>query len=285
MELRSQGRVLDLSTPQVMGILNVTPDSFSDGNRYRQLDAALQHAAEMVAAGATLIDVGGESTRPGAADVSDQEELDRVIPVVERIATELDVWISVDTSKASVMQASVTAGAHLINDIRALLEPGALAVAVEAQVPVCLMHMQGAPRTMQLAPHYADLIGDIRTFFAERIQACVEAGLSRDLLVLDPGFGFGKSLEQNYELLGRLAEFHDFGLPLLIGMSRKSMIGNLLERPVDARLAGSLAAHLYGVSQGAQILRVHDVGETVDAVRVFQKAADYGSFKQQGLRV
>ena len=275
MQLHSQGRTLDLSTPQVMGILNVTPDSFSDGSRYQAIDAALQHAAQMVAAGATLIDIGGESTRPGAADVPVDEELSRVIPVVERIARELDVWISVDTYKAAVMQASIEAGAHLMNDIRALLEPGALEVVAAARVPVCLMHMQGVPRSMQSAPHYDDLFGEIDTFFQARIDACLAAGMAREQLLLDPGFGFGKTLEQNYQLLGNLRHFHQFDLPLLIGLSRKSMLGNLLQRPVDQRLAGSLAGALCAAGQGAQIIRVHDVAETVDALRVFTMAASY----------
>lgn len=277
MQLHSQGRTLDLSRPQVMGILNVTPDSFSDGSRYQALDRALQHAADMVAAGATLIDIGGESTRPGAADVPVEEELARVVPVVERIARELDVWISVDTSKAAVMQASIAAGAHLMNDIRALLEPGALEVVAAAQVPVCLMHMQGAPRSMQLAPHYDDLFGEVDAFLQARIDACLAAGIERQQILLDPGFGFGKTLEQNYQLLGNLRHFHHFGLPLLIGLSRKSMLGNLLQRPVDQRLAGSLAGALYAAGQGAQIIRVHDVAETVDALRVFTMAASYAA--------
>ncbi|MFC3914649.1 dihydropteroate synthase [Pseudaeromonas sharmana] len=279
MQLRSKGRLLCLDQPQVMGILNVTPDSFSDGARYQQRDVALRHAAEMVAHGATLIDIGGESTRPGAAEVSEQEELDRVIPVVERIARELDVWISVDSSKASVMTASVAAGAHLINDIRALQAPGALAAAVAANVPVCLMHMQGAPRTMQQAPHYDDLIREVDDFFQVRVEACLQAGLRREQLLLDPGYGFGKTLEQNYQLLGALAHYHHFGLPLLVGMSRKSMIGQLLNRPVEERLAGSIAAALFALSQGAHIIRVHDVKETVDAVKVFCHAQQFSSEK------
>ncbi len=275
MLLRSKGRVLDLARPQVMGILNVTPDSFSDGARFQTLDNALRHAEAMVNAGATLIDIGGESTRPGAAEVGLDEELARVVPVVERLSSELDVWLSVDTYKPAVMKASAAAGAHLINDIRALAEPGALAVAAQARVPICLMHMQGAPRTMQQAPHYVDLLGDIKAFFHERIAACLAAGIGREALVLDPGFGFGKTLDQNYELLGRLDEFSSFDLPLLVGMSRKSMIGNLLQRDVDERLAGSLAAALFALQQGAHIIRVHDVKETADALRVFSYAAQF----------
>jgi dihydropteroate synthase len=275
MLLRSKGRVLDLALPQVMGILNVTPDSFSDGARFQTVDSALRHAEAMVNAGATLIDIGGESTRPGAAEVGLDEELARVVPVVERLSAELDVWVSVDTYKAEVMKACAAAGAHLINDIRALAEPGALAVAAQARIPICLMHMQGAPRTMQQAPHYVDLLGDIKAFFRERITACLAAGIEREALVLDPGFGFGKTLDQNYELLGRMDEFASFDLPLLVGMSRKSMIGNLLQRGVDERLAGSLAAALFALQQGAHIIRVHDVKETVDALRVFSYAAQF----------
>lgn len=275
MLLHSKGRSLDLSRPQVMGILNVTPDSFSDGSRYQQLDVALRHACQMVQAGATLIDIGGESTRPGAAEVPLEQELERVVPVVERLAAELDVWLSVDTYKAEVMRAAMAAGAHLINDIRALEAPDALAAAAEAQVPVCLMHMQGAPRTMQQAPHYENLLGEVHAYFAQRIAACVAAGIPRERLILDPGFGFGKTLDQNYELLARLDEFADFQLPLLVGMSRKSMVGQLLERPVEARLAGSLALALYASRRGAHIIRVHDVQETVDALRIFSYADQF----------
>ena len=275
MLLHSKGRTLDLSRPQVMGILNVTPDSFSDGSRYQQLDVALRHASQMVQAGATLIDIGGESARPGAAEVALEQELERVVPVVERLAAELDVWISVDTYKAEVMTATMAAGAHLINDIRALEAPGALAAAAEAGVPVCLMHMQGAPRTMQLAPHYENLLGEIHDYFQQRIAACVAAGIPRERLILDPGFGFGKTLDQNYELLARMDEFADFGLPLLAGLSRKSMIGQLLDRPVDERLAGSLSLALYAYTRGAHIIRVHDVKETVDALRVFTYADQF----------
>ena len=275
MLLHSKGRTLDLSRPQVMGILNVTPDSFSDGSRYQQLDVALRHASQMVQAGATLIDIGGESTRPGAAEVALEQELERVVPVVERLAAELDVWISVDTYKAEVMTATMAAGAHLINDIRALEAPGALAAAAEAGVPVCLMHMQGAPRTMQLAPHYENLLGEIHDYFQQRIAACVAAGIPRERLILDPGYGFGKTLDQNYELLARMDEFADFGLPLLAGLSRKSMIGQLLDRPVDERLAGSLSLTLYAYTRGAHIIRVHDVKETVDALRVFTYADQF----------
>ncbi|PPA30327.1 dihydropteroate synthase [Aeromonas jandaei] len=268
MQLISKGLSLSLERPHVMGILNVTPDSFSDGGHFNQIERAVAHARQMVADGATLIDIGGESTRPGAPDVSEQEELDRVIPVVERLVSECDVMLSLDTSKAVVMREGCKAGAHLINDVRALLEPGALDAAAEARVPVCLMHMQGQPRTMQVEPHYDDLVGEVKAFFDERIAACLAAGIAREQLLLDPGYGFGKTLVHNYQLLAAQGELLDYGLPLLVGMSRKSMIGNLLNRPVGERLAGSLACALIGMQHGARIIRVHDVRETMDALRV-----------------
>ncbi|MCQ4053624.1 MULTISPECIES: dihydropteroate synthase [Aeromonas] len=268
MQLISKGLSLSLERPQVMGILNVTPDSFSDGGHFNQIERAVAHARQMVADGATLIDIGGESTRPGAPDVSEQEELDRVIPVVERLVSECDVMLSLDTSKAVVMREGCKAGAHLINDVRALLEPGALDAAAEARVPVCLMHMQGQPRTMQVEPYYDDLVGEVKAFFDERIAACLAAGIAREQLLLDPGYGFGKTLVHNYQLLAAQRELLDYGLPLLVGMSRKSMIGNLLNRPVGERLAGSLACALIGMQHGARIIRVHDVRETMDALRV-----------------
>ncbi|MGY3875887.1 dihydropteroate synthase [Aeromonas enteropelogenes] len=268
MQLISKGLSLSLDRPHVMGILNVTPDSFSDGGNFNQLERAMTHARQMVADGATLIDIGGESTRPGAPDVSEQEELDRVLPIVERLVRECNVMISLDTSKATVMREGCKAGAHLINDVRALQEPGALLVAAEADVPVCLMHMQGQPRTMQVEPHYDDLLEEVKAFFDERIAVCEAAGIGREKLLLDPGYGFGKTLAHNYQLLAAQKELLCYGLPLLVGMSRKSMIGNLLARPVDERLAGSLACALIGMQQGARIIRVHDVRETMDALRV-----------------
>ncbi|AJJ20192.1 dihydropteroate synthase [Yersinia intermedia] len=270
MQLTARDRVLDLSLPQVMGILNVTPDSFSDGGNHNNLDKALQHAQSMLSAGATLIDIGGESTRPGAAQVSEQEELDRVVPVVEALAKRFDVWLSVDTSKAAVITESAQAGAHLINDIRSLQEPGALDAAAKTGLPVCLMHMQGQPQSMQQSPHYDDLLADVNQFFEHHIARCVAASIAKSKLLLDPGFGFGKNLAHNYQLLARLAELHHFELPLLVGMSRKSMVGQLLHVPPQQRVIGSVACAVIAAMQGAQIVRVHDVKETVEAMRIVE---------------
>ena len=270
MKLVAQGSTLDLSHPHVMGILNVTPDSFSDGGTHNTLVEAVKHANLMINAGATIIDIGGESTRPGAADVSVEEELARVIPTVEAIAQRFEVWISVDTSKPEVIRESARVGAHIINDIRSLTEPGALEAAAETGLPVCLMHMQGQPKTMQDAPKYADVFADVERFIVEHIVRCERAGIAKDKLLLDPGFGFGKNLSHNYELLARLGEFHHFGLPLLVGMSRKSMVGQLLNVGPTERLSGSLACAVIAAMQGAQIIRVHDVKETVEALRVVE---------------
>lgn len=261
-------RVLDLAHPQVMGILNVTPDSFSDGGRFRQRDEALRHAAAMVAAGASLIDVGGESTRPGALQVSADEELQRVAPVVEAIVAELDVIISVDTSCPQVMRESARLGAGLINDVRSLRREGALQAAAESGLPVCLMHMQGEPETMQKNPHYDDLLAEVQAFFAERMAACAAAGIAAERIILDPGFGFAKNLQHNLSLFKHMQVLHGFARPLLVGVSRKSMIGQALGREVDQRLAGGLALAALAVAKGACILRVHDVAETVDVVRM-----------------
>ena len=261
-------RVLDLAHPQVMGILNVTPDSFSDGGRFRPRDAALRHAAAMVAAGASLIDVGGESTRPGALQVSSDEELQRVAPVVEAIAAELDVIISVDTSCPQVMRESARLGAGLINDVRSLRREGALQAAAQSGLPVCLMHMQGEPETMQKNPHYDDLLAEVQAFFAERMAACAAAGIAAERIILDPGFGFAKNLQHNLSLFKHLQVLHGFARPLLVGVSRKSMIGQTLGREVDQRLAGGLALAALALAKGARILRVHDVAETVDVVRM-----------------
>ena len=274
-ELIAGTKRLSLASPVVMGILNVTPDSFSDGGKFSSFELACQHADEMVAQRALIIDIGGESTRPGAADVSVQDELARVIPLVEYVAKHHDVWISVDTSKPEVMRQAVNAGAHLINDVRALLEPGALETAAQLNVPICLMHMQGAPRSMQTAPEYEDVVADVTEFLRERIQACIDAGIPRERLLIDPGFGFGKTLEHNYELLAKLERFEQFELPILIGLSRKSMIGNLLARPTSERLAGSLAGAMIAAQKGAHIIRVHDVPETVDMLKVLQATQAY----------
>ena len=274
-----QRRLLDLSTPQVMGILNVTPDSFSDGGQYRDLDVAFRQAQKMVADGATIIDIGGESTRPGAAAVSLELELARVIPIIRRIAAELDVAISIDTSKAEVMRQAIAAGAHIINDVRALQEAGALGAAAELHVPVCIMHMQGQPSTMQDAPSYQDVTDEVYHFLSARIAACVAAGIRREHIIVDPGFGFGKTLAQNYQLLANVAIFHQLALPILVGVSRKSMIGNLLQRNESERLAGSLTCATFAAEQGAQILRVHDVRETVDALAVSAELARYRQLK------
>ena len=270
MKLYARDSHLDLSFPHVMGILNVTPDSFSDGGAHNTLVDALTHTNAMVNAGATIIDVGGESTRPGADDVSVEEELARVIPVVEAIAQRFEVWISVDTSKPDVIRESARVGAHIINDIRSLSEPGALAAAAETGLPVCLMHMQGEPRTMQQAPEYQDIVSEVDAYFAAQIARCEAAGVKKENLLLDPGFGFGKNLSHNYELLAHLSHFHHYGMPLLVGMSRKSMIGQLLNVGPAQRLTGSLSCAVIAAMQGAQIIRAHDVKETVEAMRVVE---------------
>ena len=261
-------RVLDLAHTHVMGILNVTPDSFSDGGRFAALDAALRHAESMVLAGATLVDVGGESTRPGAPIVSQQEELDRVAPVVERISRELDVIISVDTSAPVVMTEVARLGAGLINDVRSLRRDGALQAAAATGLPVCLMHMLGEPGDMQNSPHYDDLVGEVSAFLVDRMQQCAAAGIAPDRIVLDPGFGFAKTLQHNLSLFKHMDALLSLGRPLLVGVSRKSMIGQALNRPVAERLYGSLALAALAMTKGARILRVHDVAQTVDVVRM-----------------
>lgn len=271
-------RVLELSRPRVMAILNVTPDSFSDGGRFGAPDAALVRAARMVAEGACIIDVGGESTRPGAAPVSVAEELDRVMPVVERIVRELDVCVSVDTSAPAVMREAAAAGAHLLNDVRALRRVGALEAARDTGLPVCLMHMSGEPDNMQRDPSYEDVVTEVRDFLLGRVAACVAAGIPQARLVLDPGFGFGKTLEHNLTLLNRLDELVGAGLPVLVGLSRKSMIGALLGgRPVGERVYGSVAAAMVAAVRGACILRVHDVGPTADALKVLAAISRNGN--------
>lgn len=262
------GTALDLSVPRVMGILNVTADSFSDGGSFLTRQAALRRAREMVAEGAAIVDVGGESTRPGASPVPVQEELDRVVPVIEAIRAELPTVVSVDTGKPEVMRAAVAAGAGLINDVRALREEGALQTAVELGVPVCLMHMQGEPRTMQVAPHYQDVVAEVKAFLAYRLAQCRQAGIGEGRLLIDPGFGFGKTVAHNLSLMKRLAEFMDLGVPVLVGASRKSLIGAVLEVPVDKRVYGSIALAALAVAQGAAVIRAHEVAATVHAVKM-----------------
>lgn len=257
-----------------MGVINTTPDSFSDGGTlYRNarvdLDLVLQRARAMVAAGAAILDIGGESTRPGAAPVSVQEEMDRVLPVVELCRAELDVVLSLDTSSAELMLEGARAGAGMLNDVRALSRPGALQAAADTGLPVCLMHMQGEPASMQSRPAYDDVVTDILDYLAQRVAACEDAGIDRSQLLLDPGFGFGKSVTHNLQLLAGLPQLAAFGLPVLVGLSRKSMIGKILGREVDERLHASVALAVMAVERGARIVRVHDVGPTMDAIRMW----------------
>ncbi|HEY0916856.1 MAG TPA: dihydropteroate synthase [Solimonas sp.] len=277
MFLQLPRRRLALDAPVVMGILNVTPDSFSDGGLHATRERALARARQMVGEGAAIIDIGGESTRPGAAPVGEAEELDRVVPVIEQLSRELDVVVSIDTAKPGVMREACRAGAEIINDINALRAESAVEVAAAAGAAVCLMHMQGEPRTMQQDPRYGDVVAEVRQFLQERMQACLAAGIARDAISLDPGFGFGKRLEHNLSLLGRLDAFADLERPLLVGLSRKSMFGQLLGQPVEGRLAGSLAAAVLAAWQGAHILRVHDVGPTVEALKVAQSVRQAGN--------
>jgi len=261
----------DLSHPLVMGILNVTPDSFSDGGQHYLLDDALRHAEQMLSAGAKIIDVGGESTRPGASAVELQQEIDRTIPVIEKITANLDVAVSIDTSKAAVMREAVSVGAGMINDVMALQAEGALQVAAQTDdsIAICLMHMQGQPRTMQQNPTYDDVVEDVNNFLLQRIDCCKQAGISSSRLVVDPGFGFGKSLSHNLQLLKNLERFLQTGCTVLAGISRKSMIGALLDNAVASdRVVGSVAAALIAYQKGARIIRVHDVKETVDALKI-----------------
>ncbi|KAB0463803.1 dihydropteroate synthase [Vibrio kanaloae] len=270
MILKANNKTLVLDRPHVMGILNITPDSFSDGGKFNSLDNALLQAERMIQAGVSIIDIGGESTRPGAPDVSLEEELSRVIPTIKAIRAKFDVWISIDTSKPEVMREAVEAGADLINDVRALQDPGALQVAADANVPVCLMHMKGQPRTMQANPNYDDVLTDVEAFLKERVEACEAVGISKEQLILDPGFGFGKTIEHNYHLLAHLEKFHTLGLPVLAGMSRKSMIFKLLDKaPADCMVASVTCATIAAM-KGAQIIRVHDVEDTLEAMKIIE---------------
>jgi len=267
---------LRIPVPAVMGILNVTPDSFSDGGRFDNPHIALRQAATMAEGGAAIIDIGGESTRPGAGSVDDQQELDRVIPIIETVKSITDVPISIDTSKANVMREAVAAGASLINDVRALQGEGALQAAADLQVPVCLMHMLGEPRTMQQNPEYEDVVADVASFLEERVACCVGAGLDEDLIIVDPGFGFGKTHQHNVELLVNLRQLRVRNRPILVGVSRKSTLGKLTQREVHERMPASVAAAVVSVMKGADIVRVHDVQATVDALKVAQAVIEAG---------
>ncbi|WP_373602749.1 dihydropteroate synthase [Aggregatibacter sp. HMT-949] len=270
MKIYANGKCLDLSAPQIMGILNFTPDSFSDSGRFFRLDKALFQAEKMLNEGAAIIDIGGESTRPMAEEVSEQEELQRVVPLVEAVRERFDCWISVDSSKALVMREAAKVGMDLINDIRALQQPNALQAAAELGLPVCIMHMQGQPRTMQANPKYTDVVQDVLAFLRNRSAECIAAGVRKENLIWDVGFGFGKTVQHNYQLLQRLTTFCEDGYPLLVGLSRKSMIGAVLDKPVEERLIGSAVGALIAAQNGARILRVHDVAATADALKVWQ---------------
>jgi dihydropteroate synthase len=264
------GTTIDLTTPKVMGILNVTPDSFSDGGQYRKLDAAIAQAEKMIKQGASFIDIGGESTRPGAEAVSLDEESRRVIPVIEALRKrDIPAVISIDTSKPELMKRAVEAGAGLINDVCALTEARAVEVVSQLHVPVCLMHMQGQPRTMQKDPHYNDVVSDVYNYLSARVDTCVQGGINQEQILIDPGFGFGKSVEHNLSLLKHLSEFAQMGLPLLVGLSRKSMMASILDKTVNNRLAGSIAAACFALAGGAAIIRAHDVDETMDAIKMY----------------
>jgi dihydropteroate synthase len=267
--LKCGDKLLDLSSPVIMGVLNVTPDSFSDGGRYLQIDDALHQAESMIREGALIIDVGAESTRPNACPVSEQQELDRLLPVIERIKQQLDVVISIDTSTPRVITESASLGAGLINDVRALQREGALVAAAATGLPICLMHMQGQPNTMQQQPHYQSVVDEVQSFLQQRIDACLAVGIAREQLLLDVGFGFGKTLAHNLELLRRLAEFEVFAIPILVGMSRKSMLGAILGgAPVNERLFAGVGAATIAVINGASIVRTHDVKATKEAIAV-----------------
>jgi dihydropteroate synthase len=267
MQWRCRNRIIDLSRPVVMGVLNVTPDSFSDGGKYAAVDKALRYAARMVAEGATIIDVGGESSRPGSLPIEESMELARVVPVIEGIAAASSIAISIDTAKPAVMAAAVAAGACIINDIHALRAPEARSMAAATRAGVCLMHMQGEPRTMQDSPHYNDVVAEVIAFLLHQRQACVAAGVASDAIVVDPGIGFGKRLEHNLALLKELPRFAALDAPLLIGVSRKKMIGEILGKPMAERLHGGLGLAALAVIHGARIIRTHDVGPTRDAIR------------------
>ncbi|WP_158379752.1 dihydropteroate synthase [Candidatus Williamhamiltonella defendens] len=262
---------LDLLCPKVMGILNITPDSFSDGGSYCNFGKALQHAEKMISAGADIIDIGGESTRPGAIPVTEQEEIDRVIPVLESLAKRFEIFISIDTSKPAVMLEAKKAGAHMINDVFALRQPGALEAAAKTNLPICLMHMQAHPENMQQSPRYQDVLSEVNAFFEENIERCLSAGIPKNKLLIDPGFGFGKILHHNYQLLANLKKLQHFHLPIIVGMSRKSMIDWRPGMLPKEKMIGSIACAVIAAMKGANIIRVHDVKETVEALHIVNR--------------
>lgn len=272
------GKSLDLSVPRIMGIINVTPDSFSDGGKFFDRDAALKQAEKLISDGADILDIGGESTRPGSDIVAEQDEIERVAPVIEMISAEFDIPISIDTMKPGVMIAAVKAGAGLINDVNALRMEGALEAAVELNVPVCLMHMQGTPQTMQQEPHYDDVVTEVKTFLLERVDTCLKAGIKAEHIMLDPGFGFGKRARHNLRLMKYLSVLTDLPYPVLVGVSRKSIIGDMLKVSVDERLAGSLSLASIATWQGAKLIRTHDVKETYQAVKLSQAVMQVEDF-------
>lgn len=270
MKITAKKMDLEFNHPIVMGILNITPDSFFDGGIYNRYEYALRHTASMVDHGAKIIDIGGESTRPGATEISLQEELDRVIPIIDEVTKRFEIWVSVDTSKAIVMKEAAKAGVHIINDVRALKETGALEAAREIGLPICIMHMLGQPKTMQKISSYKNVVEEVKQYLLNEINRCETAGIKKNNLIIDPGFGFGKNLSHNYQLLAKLNEFHTFGVPILVGMSRKSMIGELLEIPIKERLIGSIACAVIAAVHGVHIIRTHDVKETVQAMKIVQ---------------
>ncbi len=275
-QLNCAGKILSFDIARVMGIVNVTPDSFADSGQHKTSEAAIEHGIRLVSEGADVLDIGGESTRPGAEEISEAEELQRVIPVIEALAKKISIPIAIDTSKPAVMRAAVKAGASMINDVFALRRDDALDAAAELNVPVILMHMQGEPRSMQTAPHYDDAVSEVHSFLTQRIFACEMAGIAKKNIVIDPGFGFGKSLEHNLALLAQLQRFVEMGVPVLAGLSRKSMIGTLTGRYVSDRIYGSVAAALIAVQNGAKIIRVHDVAATVDALKIWNAVSKQG---------
>lgn len=267
---QQRDRLLDLTQPNIMGILNFTPDSFSDSGKFFSLDKALFQVEKMINDGANIIDIGGESTRPNAAIITLEQELERVVPLVEAVRQRFDCLISVDSSKAEVFKQSAIVGADILNDVRALTEPNALKTAVELQLPVCLMHMQGNPQTMQNAPYYDNVVDEVAAFLKSHLDHCQKAGISEKNIIIDVGFGFGKSVQHNFQLLKHLSTFTESGYPVLVGLSRKSMIGTVLDKPVEQRMIGSVTGALLAVQKGAKIVRVHDVAETAEALKIWQ---------------